>query len=76
MKTYKVIEYQEVNDALNIDFIEYLREKYHDNIMNDTAIRWYVEIDNDADKTDIKIYNFFISQGCKDGEKIYIDICW
>lgn len=75
MKTYKVIEYQEINDALNIDFLEYLSEKYY-NFMNDTAISWYVEMDNDMSEIDIKIYNFFISQGCKDGEKIYIDICW
>ena len=70
--------YKEINPILeknNIaeeDFFEY---SMNDNIVNNSAIKWYVEDEKENEM--VKILNsYFISNGCVPNEKILIWISW
>lgn len=84
MKTYKVFEREEIQDALEKAGIP--GDSFWDcigNYCNDVAIFWWVgSPDEDAseyeelEKLRKTINEYMISQGCSIDEAVYIDVSW
>ena len=74
MKLCKVFDYQEIEQDLNIDFLEFLSDNDW-NFSNDIAISWWIAVE-EHEGWRKQIDEYFISQGCKEDEEVYIWISW
>ena len=74
MKLCKVFDYQEIEQDLNIDFLEFLSDNYW-NFSNDIAIHWWIAAE-EHEGLRKQIDEYLISQGCKEDEIVYIWISW
>jgi hypothetical protein len=78
MKTYKVFEAEELENALEEKGVDGDRLfDLFEGVDNDTAVRWWVEEPAAPyDPAVIIIDEYMVSQGCKPEEVVYVHFSW
>lgn len=77
MKMVKMFDwFEDIQPYLNTLNIEYDLCDLEEGIGNDTAIHFWVTKDKyNSDFRNI-LADYFLSQDCKEGETVYIWVCW
>ena len=83
MKTYKIFEAKELEEALEEKGLDgdMLFDLFN-NFCNDVAVHWWVELpsitpeDSVYEKAINIVNEYMINQGCASDEKVYIDVTW
>lgn len=77
MKMVKMFDwFREIEPYLNTLDIEYDLCDLGECIGNDIAVPFWVEKSENNSDFENTLADYFLNQGCKEGETVYIWICW
>lgn len=77
MKIVKMFDwFKEIQPYLDTLDIKYDLSDLEEGIGNDTAVQFWVEKSEHNSDFENALADYFLSQGCKKDEIIYIWICW